>query len=175
MDDKRIFEILRPLIMTVSGVTDCILANQNQNSPKEAYASVQIRTNVSERGQANIYHRDLIATNQVEGDVRAQQMVTCVVEFYRGEANAMAASLQQMGKRSDVSWVLFKENMSIRNVGTAIDLTALQSSNYEKRARIELYLWVESSSKYVVNNILGTSIAVENEEGDVLQTISVDI
>lgn len=174
MDDKRIFEILRPLIMTVSGVPECILANQNNNSPKEAYASVQVRTNVSERGQANIYRKNEF-NNQVEGDVRAQQVVTCVVEFYRGEANAMAASLQQMGKRSDVSWVLFKEKMSIRNVGTAIDLTALQSSNYEKRARIELYLWLESSSKYVVNNILGTSIAVENEEGDVLQTIAVDI
>lgn len=174
MNNLSLFQNLRPHILNVSGVRDVILANQNQPAPAFDYAAVQIRTAVEERGQANIIKRNL-PDDRVEGDVRAQTMVTCVVEFYRGEAQEYANQLLQIGKRQDVTWKLFKEGISIRNTGPVLDLTALQSSNYEQRARIELYLWLEASSKYVVNNILGASASVQYETGDVLQSISVDL
>jgi hypothetical protein len=102
-------------------------------------------------------------------------MVTVIVEFYRGPANERAQRLLQMGKVETVTWDLFKNKISIRNTGGVLDLTALQSNNYEQRARIELYLWMESSTTYAVNNILGTKIIAEKEDGQVIQEINIDI
>lgn len=170
----ELFQILRPHVITVSGVPECIFANQNAPAPPGDYAALQIRHATEERGQANIKKRNL-PDDRVEGDVRAQMMMTCVLEFYRGRAHEYAEQILQIGKRQDVTWPLFKEGIGIRNTSGILDLTALQSSNYEPRARIELYLWLEASSKYIVNNILGASASVQYETGDVLQSISVDL
>lgn len=174
MTNSEIFAILRPHIMAVTGVPECILANPNKPAPTGDYASLQIRYATEERGQANIHKRNL-PDDQVEGDVRAQMMMTCVLEFYRGRAHEYAEQILQIGKRQDVTWPLFKHGISIRNTGQILDLTALQSSNYEPRARIDLYLWLEASSKYIVNNILGASASVQYETGPILQSISVDL
>lgn len=168
MNDKELFEILRPHVLRVSGSSNVILAAQNQNAPKGPYGSIQVRYSSTERGQANIYYKDA-PSDKVEVDIRPQRVVTCVVEFYRDNAKKFAERLQQMGKREDVVWPLFKAGISIRNVGPINDLTALQSSNYEERARVEIILWMEGSSKYDVNNILGVNLGLENESGDEIQ------
>lgn len=172
MTNEEIFQVLRPHIERVSGREQVILANQNKNSPIGEYASVQIRTDVGERGQANIIKRN-VPGNLVQDEVRSQQVVTCVTEFYRGDAQEDAAKLLQMGRRQDVVWDLFKHKMSIRNIGRVMDLTALQSSNFEQRARVEIYLWMEGVGTYEVNNILAVEVQVQNEQGDILQEIDV--
>lgn len=174
MTNKEIFAVLRPHILGLTGVPECILYAQNQDSPAGEYASVQPRYAIEERGQANIYRKDIIG-DQVETDVRPQIMVAVIVEFYRGPANERAQRLLQMGKVETVTWDLFKHKISIRNTSGILDLTALQSNNYEQRARIELYLWMESSTAYAVNNILGTKIIAEKEDGQVIQEINIDI
>lgn len=168
MTDEQLFQILRPHILAVSGVPLVILAAQNQNAPKGPYASLQMRYNNSERGQANISQRN-VPDEKVEIEVKPQRVMTCVAEFYRGEAKMFAERLQQLGKREDVTWPLFKHRISIRNVGPVSDLTALQSSNYEQRARVEFVLWMEGSSKYELNNILGVDFELQNEKGQKVQ------
>lgn len=174
MTNEEIFAVLRPHVMAVSNVPECILYGQNENAPSGAYASIQPGYMVDERGQANIINKDVI-DDQVESDVRPQVAMTCIVEFYRGNAHENARSLLQFGRLQNVVWDLFKYGVSIRSTSNVMDLTALQSSNYEKRARIELYLWMTLSTKYTVNNILGTSVIAENESGDTLQEINIDI
>lgn len=174
MTNEQIFAILRPHVMALTGVPECILYAQNQDAPAGEYASIQPRYAVEERGQANIYRKDVI-DDQVETDVKPQIMMTVIVEFFRGSANERAQRLLQMGKVGTVTWDLFKHKMSIRNTSGILDLTALQSNNYEQRARIELYLWMESSTAYAVNNILGTKIIAEKEDGQVIQEINIDI
>lgn len=174
MNDVDLFKLLRPHVLRVSGVPEVILAPQNKAAPKGEYASIQVRYNTSERGQANIYSRE-IPDDKVETDVKAQRVMTCVVEFYRGEARQYAANLQQMNRRSDVVWPLFVEGISIRNMGVVLDLTELQSSNYEPRARVEMVLWMEGSSKVIDNYIKHVKINMQNEEGRVLEQGQVDI
>lgn len=167
MNDVDLFKILRPHVLRVSGVPEVILAPQNHQSPKGEYASIQVRYNTSERGQANISSKD-IPDDKIETDIRPQRVMTCVIEFYRGEARQYAANLQQMNRRSDVMWPLFVEGISIRNMGVVLDLTELQASNYEPRARIEMVLWMEGSSKVIDNKILGVNVVVSDEKGHIL-------
>lgn len=174
MTDAQIFALLRPHIMLVSGVPELILAPQNQNAPKGEYGTLQIRFRDDERGQANIYRKN-VPDQKVEFDVRTQRVMTCVCEFFRGNALEYAERLQQMNRREDVVWPLFKSGISIRSVGPIMNLTALQSSNFENRARLEFVLWMEGSSKYQVNNILAVKVEAQNEQGVTLANAEIRV
>lgn len=167
MNDEQLFQILRPHVIAVSGCSEVILAAQNKNAPKGSYGSIQVRYRETEYGQGIINYRD-VPDDKVEIDVRPQLEITCVVEFFRAGAKKFAENLKQMNRREDVAWGLFANKMSIRNMENVMDLTALQSSNYEERSRIEFVLLMEGSSKIVVNNIKQVWVSAQNEDGDEL-------
>lgn len=172
MTNEQLFAILRPIIMRVTGVPECILADQNAKSPNGEYASIRPRQTISERGQAH-----LVPTNRpgglVEVDVRAQIIATATVNFYRGDAMARVERLKECNKRPDVSIDLFKASVRWLGTSAANNLTALQSVNWEQRAQISIRLGYEVSSLSEVNNILSASIIVENEKAQVLTRIEI--
>lgn len=172
MTDIELFQILRPHIMTVTGVPECILADPNARAPQGEYASVRPRQSVSERGQANIYTRD-IPDNKVRTEVRAQIVASCEVNFYRGRALERAEMLKQCHKRPDVAWDLYRHKIGWAGTDAVNNLTALQASNFEQRAQIVIKLWYESTNIVDINNILSASISVEDEAGQVLQNPNV--
>ncbi|KKM83911.1 hypothetical protein LCGC14_1304610, partial [marine sediment metagenome] len=92
MTNEELFAILRSHILALTGVPECILYAQNADAPQGEYASVNPRYAIGERGQANIYNKDVIG-DLVETDVRPQAMITVAVEFFRGEANQRAERL----------------------------------------------------------------------------------
>jgi len=173
MTDIELFQILRPHIMRVTGVPECILADPNAQAPVNIeYASVRPRQGISERGQANIYTSDQRG-NLVRTDVRAQIIANCEVNFYRGRALERAELLKECHKRPDVAWDLFKNKIGWGGTEAVNNLTALQASNFEQRAQIVIKLFYESHNIVDINNILSASISVESETGQVLQTANV--
>lgn len=174
MTSDELFSILRPHIIALTGVPMCIKYAQNQDAPHGEYAVINPRYATAERGQANI-KRSNAPLDTIKTEIKVQAMVTVAVEFFRGDAHGRAQSLLQAGKNEGVTWDLFKYKISIRNTGGVLDLTSLQSSNYESRARIELYLWMEIDNSYTVNNILHSSVSVENEEGMIIQSSDFDL
>lgn len=174
MTDKEIFLILRPHILRVTGVPECILADPNAQAPTGEYASVRPRQGISERGQANIYTRD-IPDNKVRTEVRAQIVASCEVNFYRGRALERAEMLKQCHKRPDVAWDLYRHKIGWGGTEPVNNLTALQASNFEQRAQIVIKLWYEASNIDDVNNILSASTIVEDEKAGTLQTIDVEL
>lgn len=172
MTNEQLFAILRPIILRVSGVPECILADQNAPSPTGEYASIRPRQSIDQRGQAHIY-----AVNKpgdlVTVDVRTQVIATASVNFYRGDAMERVERLKECNKRPDVSIDLFKA--SVRWLGTSVanNLTALQSVNWEQRAQINIRLGYEVSDIADVNNILSASVIVENEKAQVLTRIDI--
>lgn len=169
MTNEELFKVLRPIVMTATGVPECILADQNTKAPNGPYATIRPRQSVSERGQANIYDRN-VPGDKVSVDVRSQIVCTCSVQFYRGEARMYAERLKQCNKRPDVSLMLWKARVGWGGTDAVNDLTALQSANWEQRAQINIRLWYETSSIAEINNILHASVEVQNEKGVVLAT-----
>jgi len=173
MTDAELFAILRPIIL-VTGVPECILANPNAPAPVGAYATIQIRQPVTERGQANIYRANKQQTVDwvgVETDVRSQIVCSCSVNFWRGEATMFAEKIKQINKRPDVSLALFKAKIGWAGTEAVNNLNAIQSNNWEQRAQMTIKLWYETSNKATINAIYSASLAVENESGDVLVTV----
>lgn len=172
MTNSEIFTILRPHIMTVTGVSECILADPNGMSPDGSYASLRPRQSIRERGQANIRLIDM-TDNKVRHDIRAQVVCDVVLDFFRDGAMEYAEKLKQCFKRPDVVWPLWSSGIGVRGIGDVQNLTALQASNFEERANVTMQLYYETSNIVDINNILSASFSVENESGDVLQTTDI--
>ncbi|MGS1116020.1 phage neck terminator protein [Castellaniella sp. UC4442_H9] len=175
MTNTDLYKLLRPAVATASGVPMIIMAAQNAPAPVGSYASIHVRTDVAERGMA-FKRKTLLSDNQTfEHTIRSQQEVTCVVEFYRAGAKEYAANLLQMDKRDDIVWDLFKVGLNIMRTGPVLDLTALQSDQYEERARVDLYLRMEVASTYDINRIMKASAIVQNEGGTDIQSATVTV
>lgn len=182
MTDKELFAVLRPIIMSVTGVPECILADQNEKSPLGVYASIRPRQFVRERGQANIYRANTALVpspigpvNDLQVDVRAQIMCDVSVQFYRGEAIAMAESLKQCNKRPSVSAALFKNKIGWNGTSSVNNLTSLQSNNWEQRSEITITVMYETSSKETMNAIYSAQVIVQNEKADTITTFKVGV
>lgn len=174
MTDKELFQILRPHIIRVTGVPECILADPNAPSPRGEYCSVRPRQHVSERGQANIIETNRPG-NLVRTEVLSQIVASCDVNFYRGEALRRAELLKECHKRPDVAWDLFRHKIGWGGTDSVNNLTALQSSNWEQRAQITIKLWYETSDIVDINNILSVSVTVEDEKQHQLQSVDVNL
>ena len=173
MTNDELFDILRPIILSVTGVPEVILANPNAPSPDGEYAAVQPQQSLTERGQANIIRTAGTSTTQ-NVDVRAQIECTAWVNFYRGDTRSYAQKLKQCNKRPDVSATLFQSNLGWAGTSAINNLTALQSENYESRAQIALYLWYETSDQIEINSIERVSGEVQYEDGTVVATWDIE-
>ena len=153
MTNNEIFAALRPHILNVTGVSECILADPNGPSPDGAYASVRPRQSIRERGQANIIMTDG-ANDTIVYEIRAQIVASCEINFFRGEAMQYAEMLKECHKRPDVCWPLWKAGIGWGGTEPVNNLTALQASNFEQRAQIIVKLLYEAVNTVIVNNIL---------------------
>ena len=153
MTNNDIFAALRPHILNVTGVSECILADTNGPSPDGAYASVRPRQSIRERGQANIIMTDG-ANDTIVYEIRAQIIASCEINFFRGEAMQYAEMLKECHKRPDVCWPLWQAGIGWGGTEPVNNLTALQASNFEQRAQIIVKLLYEAVNTVTVNNIL---------------------
>ncbi|MCC3681811.1 hypothetical protein LLE75_02540 [Staphylococcus epidermidis] len=153
MTNNEIFAALRPHILNVTGVSECILADPNGPSPDGSYASVRPRQSIRERGQANIIMTDG-ANGTIVYEIRAQIVASCEINFFRGEAMRYAEMLKECHKRPDVCWPLWKAGIGWGGTEPVNNLTALQASNFEQRAQIIVKLLYEAVNTVTVNNIL---------------------
>lgn len=153
MTNNDIFAALRPHILNVTGVPECILADPNGMAPDGPYASLRPRQSIRERGQANIIMTDG-ANDTIVYEIRAQIVASCEINFFRGEAMQYAEMLKECHKRPDVCWPLWQAGIGWGGTEPVNNLTALQASNFEQRAQIIVKLLYEAVNTVTVNNIL---------------------
>lgn len=159
MTNNEIFAALRPHILNVTGVSQCVLADQNEESPDGPYASVRPRQSIRERGQANIIMTDGV-NDTIVYEIRAQIVASCEINFFRGEAMQYAEMLKECHKRPDVCWPLWQAGIGWGGTEPVNNLTALQASNFEQRAQIIVKLLYEAVNTVTVNNILHVPFAI---------------
>lgn len=172
--NDEVYDIIKPVIQDATGLRMIIPARSNVPSPTGSYGVIDVLTNTSERGQANILTKYIKSDRQVERTILPQVQISVVVEFYRDKAHHYARQLLQLGKRDSARWELFKNGLSVRGTGGIIDLTALQSNNYEQRARITIELWGNYKFIERINTVERLYISTENEAGQHMQTAHID-
>lgn len=170
MNSEQIFDVMRPIILAVTGVPECILANPNKPSPDGEYASVQPLQSITQRGQANIIRSNSVTPESIDVDVRAQIIAECSINFYRGDSRNRAQRLLQANKRPSVSAALFAAKLGWNKAGPINNLSALQSSDWESRAQISIFLMYETTDQETINSIEKIDYEVQDENADILAT-----
>ena len=174
MTGLDIFSTMRYVIMTVTGIGECILADQNDIAPTIPYATVRPIQSLRERGQANIY-TSAAANDQIQYDVRAQIICDVNVNFFRGDAMQYAQALKQCNKRPDISMYLAKHGIGWLGSDAPNNLTALQAGNWEQRAQITCRLLYETSDISLINMIKSVEVITQNEKGNTLSDVDIQI
>jgi hypothetical protein len=166
MTNEQLFQLIRQIILSVTNVPEVILANQNKPAPSGVYCTVEPKKSIRERGQANIYRNDVVG-DKINVDVRAQVIVEADIQFYRGDPFTETEKLNQCNKRPDISALLFQNGVGWLSASTTLDLTALQSNNFERRASKTITLSYETNNAVEINNILKVPYEFENyQDGD---------
>lgn len=168
MTDVEIFKVLRPIILTVTGVPECILADTNIDAPNTPYAAVRPRAGVRERGQANITEE--VVDRQIVTTVKSQLIITADVNFYRGEALHFADKLKQASKLPTVRNQLMVAKIGWGSVSNVQNLTAFQSDKMEQRAAVSIDLYIEEILTDRVNVIERFDYSIQNEKSVILQS-----
>lgn len=183
MTDNELYDLVHSIVTTVTGFANdhVIPADDNEESPDNEYASIKIGASRGQRGQANISKSNtaLVASpigqvRDVNHDIKAQLTVDVSINFYRGNALGNAANLFQANKRPDISELLFTANVGWRNANPINNLTALQSKEQEERSQITITLMYEQIQSVITNAIYQVDIIAENENGDTIQTETVN-
>lgn len=160
------------LVKLITGLPDgaVIVGNQGAPSPVGTCAAVKILGDQA-RGQANKSMRNSAPVN-VPGlgtvvnfidSTKAQKIVEIEIAFYRGQAVAYAGSLFEANKREVVSAYLWAKRLGWQRVGPVNNLTALEQANFEQRAEVKLYLYVEDTVVDTINKIYRVAYNVKSE------------
>lgn len=174
MTSDELYDILQPIVLLVTGVPVCILADPNKPAPAGEYASIRPKVSIGERAQP-IVQRSTSATPE-SVDIAVERQVECSawVEFYRGEAMDRAGLLKGCNKRSDVSTTLYQNKLGWRSTSAINNLTALQSNNFEQRAQITINLWYTTTDEITINSIESASVEVQYETGETIVTVDIN-
>jgi hypothetical protein len=175
MTRLELFAILRPIVASVTGVSNVILTDQvdadgsGLAAPAGEYATIEPKQSVSQRGQANIYRDTSLTPQSIDVDVRAQIIVEASVNVFRGtDAISRVERLIECSKRPAVSAALRAANLGWQRTSAPNNLTRLQSGNPEQRAQIYIYLYYETTSIEVINNIESAGWEIQYEDGQVI-------
>lgn len=173
MTNEEIYLIMQPIVTTVTGLSTVILADPDQSAPSGEYAVIRPQASIDERGQANIY-QTTASSDTVTIEVRPQIINEVVVEFYRGGALSYAKSLKEANKRPDISRMLYRaqpQPIGWNRTGNVLNLTALQSKNWEQRAQISIYIMYEFMGDPVtIESIERIPLQAQNSAGTVIST-----
>lgn len=149
---ETLFDALRTVVMTSTGVSECILDGQSGPAPDGDYATIGSFKTVTSLSQPSVSQTD------TEQTLSSNMHVECSVNFYRGDAQTTASKLNTAGFRNDVIWPLFSLGIKWQKVGPVNDLSALQSSRTEQRAQISVYLMFIETTTVALNRILKAPI-----------------
>lgn len=180
MTELELFKVLRKIVIDVTGVPECIMAEQSAPAPEGAYAMIESKQSISQRGQANIIRKNVEPpeANLVEVDVRAQLIAEMVVKFFREDTAQefspfdLCERLKQCNKRPDISAHLFTNKVGWQSSGPVIDLTGIQSINVEARCQMSIFLMYENTDPVEINNILKVPYDVETIIDDEVETLA---
>lgn len=186
MTNDDLYLVMHQIVTTITGLPGAKVVKAMQNAkasaPTGEYAAINPYLGTTQRGQANVNRSNTAPVSSpigdvvdVQHDIKAQLVKPVSINFYRGNAHEYAAMLIQANKRPDISAILFQNSIGWRDLEGPQDLSALQSDQWEPRARVVINLWVTRQQSATVNAIYSAEIQAQNEDGDTLQTETTNV
>jgi len=170
MTNNELFALMRQIVILVTSIPECILADQNVKAPSGAYATIRPR----QTGQAGITLTG-IPDDKVRHTIKLQKTCDCSINFYRGSAQEYAELITECNKRPDVQELLMRASVGWNGADGVNNLTSLQANNWEQRAQVTVRLMYETEQVVDTNAVTNIGISVQIESGDVVQSTDVTV
>lgn len=167
MTADEVFTLLRPVIIAVTGIPDCIPGDDNEAAPTGPYAALKPVTTYRPRGRAKEIET-ILPDGTIQQEVRIQAMADATLIFYRTGAVDFANRMLAATRHRGAQGLLWGERLKIWSVGPINDLTVLQSGNREERAQTTLTIGFPVSTITTIAPIEKVPYRVDNENGDKL-------
>ncbi len=172
MTDLELFNLMRPIIMDITGVPECIMTDPNEKAPSGPYAAFKPKRNTTNRGQPNVTRKNGVGAT-IDVKVEPQLITECVIDFYRTGARDYAQLLEGANKYPDVSRALFLARTGWQKTGPMQDLTALQADNQEERSQISVFLMYSPERTVAINSIERVRVDVEDHKARQLDSFEI--
>lgn len=179
MTRSELFQVLRPIVLQVTGVPACMLADPTDSSaqpPSGEYCVIEPFDSLGKRGQAAQSWSEVDAVDgnadfmDLEHSIVTHQEVRASINFYRGGARDYANLLQEADKFDSVQESLYSAGVGWLSVGSVNNLTTLVSGLQEPRHQIYVNLLVNRGQTETIQQIYVVSGEAQNENGDTLST-----
>ncbi len=138
MTSEEVFSILREVILSVTGVEECIQANPNGQAPKGEYASVMVSDQVVPQSRGSVYQKVDEEAGTMEYKTKYPAVRQVTVNFWRGKAIDRATKLTRIHYLPAISDHFLAAGIGISEVSSVQNLTALQSNQMEERAAVTM-------------------------------------
>lgn len=141
MTELELFAVMRSIVMSVTGIPECILADQSTIAPPGAYAAIRVMSSAEEGAHGKV--RTTYDNNKrtVRTTITTPIQWDVTINFYRcPDPVAVAARLVDCSRLPVVHVVLLKAGLGWLGTDPVVNLTAEQSSMYERRAAIVVHL-----------------------------------
>lgn len=180
MTRQELFAILRPYVMSVTGVDECILADPNATAPEGNYCSIEPFSTIVEVGTGGQSQTEVDALDgntdykDIEVTVKTCLNVTTSINFYRGDARDQANKIRQMDKLPSFSDVLLVNGIGWLSTGVANNLTTLNQGQQEPRFQIDIELLLEETMSETVQAIYTVGVEVYDENNNQIASYDTD-
>ena len=168
--EKSLFEALREVVMRATGVSECILADQNAAAPQGDYATIRISDNMSENIRPQESYSESADSNSdlLEFSLKTSLISSVHINFYRDGALSKAAMLVGCTRIPSISNIITRAKLGIMRFGSVINTTALQSDRTEERATIKIEVAYERLYTEEIAPIKSVGFTVTDDRGNTI-------
>lgn len=157
-----LFDLVRDIVLTVTKIESCVMADANVIAPKGEYATIRVQDNLVHVGTSSSryenYNDDLMHV------IVVPYYFDVIVNFYRGNAINYARLFSASDRYDKVKSKLRKAQVGWIRCSSIQDLTALQSNTREPRCEVKLRLVVADIRQEEVNAIHSVKLNVFDEK-----------
>ena len=167
MNKIDLFRVLRPIVMRVTGVPECIMADPNAQAPTGSYCAIRTHSHVRKWSEGVQVHK-VTDRRTIETTIRQQLVDEATIEFYRDGAIDYAQKLFDARSLPSVTDDLMRHKVGVSEVQPVQNLTTLFNGKQEERASIAFTLFYEHLIHDEVNTIEQVGVVIEDEKERVL-------
>ena len=169
MNTLTVFKALRQIVLKLTGVNECYLADQNTPAQSGTYATIRVAQSIRPASKGGVFRSYDKEKRTVTEQIKSPVIYSATVNFYRGDAQRNASQLINCSRLSSIHEILLRNGLGWVDTDPVQNLTALQSNEQEQRAVITIRLVGTQIISETVNTIEAIpSITGEDERTNVL-------
>lgn len=163
MNKTDIYIFIQEVVKELTNLDIVIMADPNAPSPTSTYCSVYISNTADKIAAPIIDNKYIVDDEQIELSYLQLIRNEVVLNFYGKDSLDNASKLYNSLYTEYVKLKSYQKNIYINSIGSIINLTALQSNNFEERAKMSIFVEYMVGMKEIVNSIEKFEINVKTK------------